>query len=59
MMRQLMRLDEKKSIQDYIVTPSQMWLDGIASTDRTMRQFVAMPMGSGYSAEAQITGRSK
>jgi hypothetical protein len=49
-------LSEDKSIQDYVVTPKQLWLDGIASTDGTVRQFVAMPLGSGYTVEAQITG---
>jgi hypothetical protein len=49
-------LSEKKSIQDYVVTPRQLWLDGIASTDGTVRQFVAVPLGSGYTVEAQITG---
>ena len=48
---------ERKCVQDYVVTPSQLWLDGIASTDRCVRQFVAAPMGSGYSVEAQITGQ--
>ncbi len=45
-----------KSIQDYVVTPKQLWLDGIASADGTVRQFVAMPLGKGYSVEAQVTG---
>jgi ubiquitin len=49
-------LSEEKSVQDYVVTPNQLWLDGTASTDGTVRQFVAMPLGSGYSVEAQITG---
>lgn len=49
-------ITEKKNIQDYIITPQQLWLDGIASTNGTVRQFVAMPLGSGYSVEAQITG---
>lgn len=49
-------LSECKSIQDYIVAPEQLWLDGIASQDGTVRQFVAMPLGSGYTVEAQITG---
>lgn len=47
----------KESLQDYIVVPGQMWLDGIAHADGTVRQFVAMPFGSGHSVEAQITGR--
>lgn len=54
--RRYKRLSEKKNIQDYVVTPDQKWLDGIASTDGAVRQFVAMPLGSGYSVEAQITG---
>ncbi|KAI5359517.1 Putative Ubiquitin-like domain-containing protein [Septoria linicola] len=43
------------SIQDYIVPPKQLWLDGIANGNGTVRQFVAMPLGSGYSVEAQLT----
>ncbi|KAF2464590.1 uncharacterized protein BDR25DRAFT_271593 [Lindgomyces ingoldianus] len=43
-------------LQDYVVVPAQLWLDGIADTDGTVRQFVAMPFGSGYSVESQITG---
>lgn len=49
-------LSKHKSIQDYVVTPDQLWLDGIASNDGTVRQFVAMSLGSGYTVEAQITG---
>ena len=44
------------SLQDYLVLPGQRWLDGIATAEGTVRQFVAMPVGSGYSVEAQITG---
>lgn len=43
-------------MQDYVVTPKQLWLDGIASTGGRVRQFVAMPMGAGYRVEAQVTG---
>ncbi|KAI1269841.1 hypothetical protein F5Y18DRAFT_437664 [Xylariaceae sp. FL1019] len=46
-----------KSIQDYIVTPDQLWLDGFAESPGTVRQFVAMPMGKGYTVEAQLTGQ--
>ena len=46
----------KKSLQDYVVTPQQLWLDGIANTEGIVRQFVAMSMGSGYSVEAQLSG---
>ena len=48
---------EKSSLQDYIVVPGQRWLDGIAATDGTVRQFVAMPFGSGHSVESQVTGQ--
>lgn len=44
-------------LQDYIVVPGQKWLDGIADSNGTVRQFVAMPFGSGYSVEQQITGK--
>lgn len=45
-----------QSIQDYIVVPDQKWLDGIATSVGQVRQFVATPMESGQSVEAQITG---
>ncbi|MCA9977967.1 MAG: hypothetical protein KC413_19535, partial [Anaerolineales bacterium] len=32
------------------------WLDGINAGDGFIRQFVAMPLGMGYTVEAQITG---
>jgi hypothetical protein len=53
--RQNLRFNNK-SVQDYVVTPQQLWLDGIASNEGIVRQFVAMPMGSGYSVEAQVSG---
>lgn len=42
--------------QDYIVVPTQPWLDGYCIKKGIIRQFVAMPLESGYSAEEQITG---
>jgi hypothetical protein len=42
--------------QDYVVVPEQPWLDGFCVTKGTIRQFVAMPLGQGYTAEEQITG---
>ncbi|RYP25732.1 hypothetical protein DL768_011427 [Monosporascus sp. mg162] len=48
---------DKESIQDYIVTPEQLWVDGIATEPGIVRQFVAMPMGQGYTVEAQLTGK--
>lgn len=47
------------SAQDYVVIPSQKWLDGIASGEGTVNQFVAMPLGQGYTIEAQITDEEK
>ncbi len=45
--------------QNYVVPPNQPWLDGIASGKGTIRQFVAMPLGAGYTVEAQVTGEEK
>lgn len=44
--------------QDYLVVPGQMWLDGFAVAQGLIRQFVAMPLGAGYSAEEQLTGEA-
>jgi hypothetical protein len=56
MTRGLELLQKRKNIQDYVVAPKQLRLDGTASADGTVRQFVAMPLGQGYTVEAQITG---
>src|SRR5215470_2858921 len=45
------------SDRDYIVVPEQPWLDGFCIAKDVVRQFVAMPLGSGYSVEEQITGK--
>ncbi len=45
--------------QDYMVTPDQPWLDGYCVEKGTIRQFVAMPLGEGYTAEEQITGAAE
>ena len=45
--------------QDYVVVPDQPWLDGFCVTKGSIRQFVAMPLGEGYSAEEQITGKAE
>ena len=42
--------------QSYLVTPPQPWLDGIAVKKGLIRQFVAMPLGLGYTVEGQVTG---
>lgn len=45
--------------QDYLVTPPQPWLDGYCVRKGVIRQFVAMPLGSGYSVEEQVTGKAE
>ncbi len=45
--------------QDCLVVPEQPWLDGYCVEKGIIRQFVAMPLGSGYSAEEQITGKGE
>ena len=41
--------------QDYLVVPDQRWLDGFCVKKGSIRQFVAMPLGEGYTAEEQLT----
>jgi hypothetical protein len=48
-----------RSEQDYIVCPDQPWLDGINAGKGFIRQFVAMPLGRGYTVEGQVTGREE
>lgn len=45
--------------QDYMVSEEQPWLDGYCVRKGIIRQFVAMPLGAGYSAEEQIAGEGK
>jgi hypothetical protein len=44
---------------DYMVCPPQPWLDGINAGGGYIRQFVAMPLGMGYTVEAQVTGEER
>lgn len=46
----------KKGGQNYLVTPPQPWLDGICAGHGTIKQFVAMPLGTGVTVEGQVTG---
>ena len=48
-----------ESPQDYLVVPDQPWLDGFSVSKGTIRQFVAMPLGEGYTAEEQLTGAAE
>jgi hypothetical protein len=47
--------------QDYLAVTNgvggQMWLDGISVSPGVVRQFVAMPLGQGYTVEGQVTGK--
>ncbi len=45
--------------QDYVVVPEQPWLDGYCVEKGIIRQFVAMPLGAGYTAEEQVTGKAE
>ena len=45
--------------QDYLVLPDQPWLDGFCVKKGLIRQFVAMPLGEGYTAEEQLTGEAE
>lgn len=45
--------------QDYLVIPEQPWLDGYCVEKGVIRQFVAMPMGAGYTAEEQVSGKAE
>lgn len=45
--------------QNYVAVPPQPWLDGFAVGKGVVRQFVAMPLGSGYSVEEQATGAAE
>ncbi|WP_279107548.1 hypothetical protein [Gordonia paraffinivorans] len=42
--------------EDYFEVPEQPWLDGFRVDATTVRQFVAMPLGRGYTAAEQLTG---
>ncbi|KAF8547915.1 ubiquitin-domain-containing protein [Imleria badia] len=45
--------------QDYLSVGGQngqLWLDGISTSPGVVRQFVAMPLGKGYTVEGQVTG---
>ena len=45
--------------QDYLVLPDQPWLDGYCVEKGIIRQFVAMPLGEGYTVEEQLTGAAR
>ena len=51
--------EDRSADQDYVVTPGQPWLDGYCVQKGLIRQFVAMPLGEGYTAEEQLTGKAE
>ncbi|CVK91361.1 uncharacterized protein FMAN_09498 [Fusarium mangiferae] len=55
-LRRRQLLKKEKSIQDYIVVPDQKWIDGVATAPGQVKQFVAMPIGTGTSVECQMNG---
>jgi len=44
--------------QDYVVVPKQSRLGGFCISEGLARQFVAMPLGEGFTAEEQLTGNA-
>jgi hypothetical protein len=49
----------KDEVQDYLTCPPQPWLDGFNTGGGSVRQFVAMPLGMGYTVEGQVTGKEE
>ena len=49
----------RRKPQDYLVVPDQPWLDGINAGPNLIRQFVAMPLGQGFTVEGQVTDEEK
>ena len=47
-----------QSPQNYVVLSEQPWLDGYCVEKGVIRQFVAMPLGDGFTAEEQLTGEA-
>ncbi|KAM6514249.1 hypothetical protein FALCPG4_015405 [Fusarium falciforme] len=43
--------------QDYVSVPPQEFVDGIDVGQDTVKQFIAMPLGSDYSVEKQVTSK--
>lgn len=48
-----------KTEQDYLVLPSQYWLDGFHVSKGQVRQFVALRHGDGHTVEEQLSGQAK
>ena len=55
----LMEKYNKPQEPDYMVAPTQPWLDGFNVGKGVIRQFVAVPLSSGYTVEEQVTGKAE
>lgn len=51
--------EKELKTEDYAVIPEQPWIDGYKTDKNVVRQFVAAPLGWGFSAEEQITGKAE
>lgn len=61
-MRSAVTGDERReglNRKDYVIIPRQPWLDGFATGKGVISQFVAMPLGMGFTAEEQLTGKAE
>lgn len=45
--------------KDYVVLPKQPWIDGFVVEKGKVRQFVAAPLGMGFTAEEQLSGKAE
>ena len=45
--------------QDFMAVPGQLWMDGICVGKGVIRQFVAMPLGKGYTVDGQVSGKEE
>ena len=60
--RKVSEINSGKAIgakQDYVVLPEQPWLDGYCTEETVVRQFVAMPLGTGVTVEEQLNPGSE
>lgn len=44
---------------DYVVAPTQPWIDGFVVAEGQIRQFVAAPLGMGFTVEEQLTQKAE
>lgn len=50
---------ETVNLQNYLIAPKQECLHGFCTETGVVRQFVAMPLGSGATVEEQLTGKAE